>query len=266
MSEEEQRVGEEVRGREGDNPKSKIQNPKSETSTPDTRHPTPYACADVLPELGYTDKKTHSSSLDDDVVLAIRRRIAGQPEPEHTSTSPSAIVEKTVVEKTPDAAHARLTPGSGETSATREVQAAPTSAALENNPEAPAQPAPRPMMPLRPPLSSGQPLHPPLAVPGSAPLRPPPIAVRPVPAAQPGQILTGPRQALPGPQTNRPATSLTGTPAAATPGTSFAPPAITIPGAARPPAGPAKGSCNGCAIRSAARGSSSGAPQPVYCR
>ena len=215
----------------------------------------PNVILDVLPELGYTDKKTHSSSLDDDVVLAIRRRIAGQPEPEHTSTSPSAIVEKTVFEKTPDAAHARLTPGSGETSAAREVQAAPTSAALENNPEAPAQPAPRPTLPLRPPLSSGQPLHPPLAVPGSAPLRPSPIAVRPVPAAQPGQILSGPRQALPshvtGPQATRPTTSVAGTPAAATPGANIAPPAIAIPGGARPPVGSAAPSMPSSPVTSA---------------
>src|SRR6185295_14485420 len=33
----------------------------------------------VLPDLGVADKKTHSSSLDDDVVEAIRKRFHGQP-------------------------------------------------------------------------------------------------------------------------------------------------------------------------------------------
>src|ERR1700704_2159638 len=38
----------------------------------------PNIILDILPELGVADKKTHSSSLDDDVALAIRRRIAGE--------------------------------------------------------------------------------------------------------------------------------------------------------------------------------------------
>src|SRR6185312_209323 len=37
----------------------------------------PSVILDLLPELGVTDKKTHSSSLDDDVVLNLRRRVAG---------------------------------------------------------------------------------------------------------------------------------------------------------------------------------------------
>src|SRR5260370_35245250 len=36
----------------------------------------PNVILDLLPELGVTDKKTHSSSLDDDVALQIRRRVA----------------------------------------------------------------------------------------------------------------------------------------------------------------------------------------------
>ena len=37
----------------------------------------PNVILELLPELGVTDKKTHSSSLDDDVVLNLRRRVAG---------------------------------------------------------------------------------------------------------------------------------------------------------------------------------------------
>src|SRR5579884_4426576 len=37
----------------------------------------PNVILDLLPELGVHDKKTHSSSLDDDVALAVRRRLGG---------------------------------------------------------------------------------------------------------------------------------------------------------------------------------------------
>ncbi len=37
----------------------------------------PNVILDLLPELGVGDKKTHSSSLDDDVALQIRQRVAG---------------------------------------------------------------------------------------------------------------------------------------------------------------------------------------------
>src|SRR5437763_14132287 len=67
----------------------------------------PSVILDLLPELGVTDKKTHSSSLDDDVVLNLRRRVAGmgaeeqaanhepasQPEPVRAPAAP--VVEAT---------------------------------------------------------------------------------------------------------------------------------------------------------------------------
>src|SRR5271169_244130 len=37
----------------------------------------PNVILDLLPELGVGDKKTHSSSLDDDVALEVRRRLTG---------------------------------------------------------------------------------------------------------------------------------------------------------------------------------------------
>ena len=37
----------------------------------------PNVILDLLPELGVTEKKTHSSSLDDDVALEIKRRLTG---------------------------------------------------------------------------------------------------------------------------------------------------------------------------------------------
>ena len=46
----------------------------------------PSVILDLLPELGVTDKKTHSSSLDDDVVLNLRRRVAGMGAEEHAAS------------------------------------------------------------------------------------------------------------------------------------------------------------------------------------
>src|SRR6202046_3677599 len=38
----------------------------------------PNVILETLAELGIADKKTHSSSLDDDVALEVRRRVAGE--------------------------------------------------------------------------------------------------------------------------------------------------------------------------------------------
>src|ERR1700682_4699304 len=43
----------------------------------------PNVIIDLLPELGVTDKKTHSSSLDDDVAFQLRQRLTGTGGPEH---------------------------------------------------------------------------------------------------------------------------------------------------------------------------------------
>ena len=49
----------------------------------------PNVILELLPELGVTDKKTHSSSLDDDVVLNLRRRVAGGGVTEETGQEPA---------------------------------------------------------------------------------------------------------------------------------------------------------------------------------
>src|SRR3954465_2138178 len=51
----------------------------------------PSVILDLLPELGVTDKKTHSSSLDDDVVLNLRRRVAGMGAEEHAASHEPAV-------------------------------------------------------------------------------------------------------------------------------------------------------------------------------
>src|SRR3974377_1186737 len=57
----------------------------------------PNVILDLLPELGVGDKKTHSSSLDDDVALAIRRKLFGKEEhiPRRTERPAPELVEET---------------------------------------------------------------------------------------------------------------------------------------------------------------------------
>src|SRR5580692_9793127 len=50
----------------------------------------PSIILDLLPELGVHDKKTHSSSLDDDVVLNLRRRVAGMGAEEQAASHEAA--------------------------------------------------------------------------------------------------------------------------------------------------------------------------------
>ena len=51
----------------------------------------PSLVIDALNDLGVTDKKTHSSSIDDDVALEIRRRLAkgGAPAPPPAGRQPT---------------------------------------------------------------------------------------------------------------------------------------------------------------------------------
>src|SRR5579862_4503958 len=114
----------------------------------------PSVILDLLPELGVTDKKTHSSSLDDDVVLNLRRRVAGMgaeeqaasheapPRQEPARQSAVAVEEPAPVSK------------SAPTPAAPEAVRPAVSAPVENS-DAPAPV--RPAFPLRPPLATGQP-------------------------------------------------------------------------------------------------------------
>ena len=201
-----------------------------------------------LPELGVTDKKTHSSSLDEDVVLKLRR-LYGQP-----GYEAGAEAEPEPAPEVREEREAQPV----ETAATLEAEgpAAPVAPELQEPPAAEPLPAarPAPVAPIRPPLA-GRPISPPVggaaptthrapdARPAPAPPTPamastpaahppappspppptPPAAIiapgRPVPPApkplptapKPGQILSGPRQPFPAasPEGVRP-----GTPAA----------------------------------------------------
>ncbi len=160
---------------------------------------------DKLPELGVTEKKTHSSSIDDDVAEKLRQ-IFGHggggtlAEPAGSNGSPAAVAEEAGDAGQPEApltqAYEALSePQPHEPPAQESVlpRVAPQPQRLRPplataTPMAPAVPTPHaPVAPAPGAVTPGQPVR---------PLAPPP---RPIPAApRPGQILSGPRQPLPG--------------------------------------------------------------------
>jgi translation initiation factor IF-2 len=185
-----------------------------------------------LPELGVADKKTHSSSLDDDVVLKLRRYYG------HEDTeSPSGGEPEAATEDRP-AAHAEPAPvsnGQPKSQPVADVEAAPAAHAAPTarrqetpreeppaaEPERPAAPA----MPIRPPIATGRPIHPPIGSHSGAPRSPMPVQVR---APAPPQPHSAPSPSTP---------SLSTAPAAViAPGRPTAPPARPIPSAPGPAA------------------------------
>ncbi|HYM11007.1 MAG TPA: translation initiation factor IF-2, partial [Bryobacterales bacterium] len=199
---------------------------------------------ELLPTLGVTDKKTHSSSLDDDIAEKIRRhfqRNGGAPAPAAASVAPAHSEGASPVS---NLEHSSVT---GVEEAARPHMAA-------------AQPA----HPLKPPLrAAGLPFVPPLAKPapvagsaaagpailepsGTPPHAPAEIAagvlhpavpsVKPIPTAPlPGHTATGPRAPLPAGLP--PTAPLSHASASAGPFAAGAPHAPAMPGA-RPPLAP----------------------------
>ncbi|MGA2214015.1 MAG: translation initiation factor IF-2, partial [Bryobacteraceae bacterium] len=169
-----------------------------------------HAIIDMLPELGVSEKKTHSSSIDEPVALIIRERLqgGGGDAARRESNSSVAVAEPEAVEERawpePAVAHVPVVPKPA-----APIVEPPVATAQEATVTIVEEPLRSKPAPLRPPLSAGgvAPLHP--------PLRTGPIPARPVPAPRPGQILSGPRQPIP----------------AATPPAPMPPPSITIPAA-----------------------------------
>jgi translation initiation factor IF-2 len=209
----------------------------------------PHRIIDLLPELGVTEKKTHSSSIEDDIALKIRDHF-GHPENgvERDDHEPADEFDAEQPAPTPrprsePAPHAEPAP----------VAAAPAVEETAEPAEAPPAPAvvtARPAVPLRPPLA-GLMQTPPAApretppVPAAvAPTPAPPqrtiaIPAKPVPPApKPGQILSGPRQPLPA-EPPRPPVAVT------VPGAPAPAPGTLLPSrpraAAPPPSAPAPG-------------------------
>jgi len=182
----------------------------------------PNKILELLPEFGVTEKKTHSSSIDDDVADQIRRRLGGAVEPRMTEAeetveaapgTTTAPVAPAPVEQEPVQPPVHVPPGTILT-----PLAAPAQTAV-----AEVLAARRPSRPIRPPLASTAAAHETAAPPTPPAIEPRPAAPAPAPAVaatpalpaatkapkhvgipakplpppRPGQILSGPRQAFP---------------------------------------------------------------------
>jgi translation initiation factor IF-2 len=181
---------------------------------------------DMLPELGVSEKKTHSSSIDEPVAEIIRQRVqggAGAAMRRETDSSVAVAEPEEIEEPTRHEPYAPAAPEHPAHVARTPVPEfeAHASASVAG----PAQEAPvtTPGTTIEEPLrSKPAPLRPPLAAGGAAPLHPPlrtgPIPARPVPTPRPGQILSGPRQPMP----------------PATPAAPLPPASMTIPAAPLP--------------------------------
>jgi translation initiation factor IF-2 len=173
----------------------------------------PNRLLELLPEFGVTEKKTHSSSVDEDVATALRRHfglLPAEPE-EEAAPATGAAIETPPVEVHPPA---RASAPGMERIAEPVGEAAGQSLAVAMPPDVEAQPTPdaggiltegflagrgAPQR-LRPPLAGARPaVEPPPPVPAPAvPARPAAVPAKPVPTTpKPGQILSGPRQPLP---------------------------------------------------------------------
>jgi translation initiation factor IF-2 len=172
---------------------------------------------DRLPELGVAEKKTHSSSIDEDVAIKLRR-LYGLAVPEAALEPTGEAVAEPEVLPAPPAPTIAEPPA---------VAAPPVSPALEPVVEpahgtGASEPAVRRQPPIRPPIGSGRPISPPVGAspaPQTPPPQPQPTATvpparppagpavvpghpaaipRPLPSApRPGQVLSGPRSTLP---------------------------------------------------------------------
>jgi len=223
----------------------------------------PGVILDMLPELGVQEKKTHSSSVDEDVALELRRRLvadgtirtaegrsngnAYDSESDGESDGDQEAEFEPVVQTPPPERRAetieRSTPvaAAPEAKEIEEVKLPPTAPAIIEH-DAPAalaataeseRPVPT-FRPLRPPLTSGGgAIHAPLAQSSSQPLNPSPVVNRNIsiparplpPSPRPGfSAPMGPRQPLPS-QPARGAGSMLDRPAARpAPGMAPAPP------------------------------------------
>ena len=192
----------------------------------------PGVILEMLPTLGVHEKKTHSSSVDEDVALELRHRLIGPDAPTressddtrsyHTggeSTGSDTAVDQTATtvaepeNESAGQAAVSAPPRPAQRSAVApplrtglpaepvhspEAAGTPPAAATHSEPEAPAAEPERPIptfRPLRPPLGGGTAIHPPLAQPAGHSTTPGPVnrsIAIPARPAPPPQPRTGP--------------------------------------------------------------------------
>ena len=116
---------------------------------------------ELLPQFGVTEKKTHSSSVEEDVADTLRRRFGKQipvrPEPAETREEPVSAPAASVAPSsagTISPEPPRAAPTAPATSTPSSPSEAPSLQEKNLTQEAPAQ-AFKPSAPLRPPLSTG---------------------------------------------------------------------------------------------------------------
>src|SRR5579872_3967543 len=172
----------------------------------------PNKVLDLLPEFGVTEKKTHSSSIDEDVAIKLRQHFGfdgagpeGRTESNGEGTVAVASEEPTIETETaaqPEVAElpaiAQTAPqAQTATGSASPVGPAPETAKAEADSSVSEAARPAAPQPVRPPLAANRQPYSPAA---GAPNRTTAIPAKPVPSApapKPGQILSGPRQPLP---------------------------------------------------------------------
>jgi translation initiation factor IF-2 len=194
----------------------------------------------LLPHFGVTEKKTHSSSVDEDVADQIRRHFGITLEPsEELAPAPEAAPEavaaptdgKAAAETRVPLATGIAQPGAAPPAPEREIPRAGPELASVIRPEEVL--AARPFAhPVRPPLAAWQvgvaPAVAPVT-PAEAPPPPPPAA----PLVRPGQIITVPRPAAPAAAPEGPRSARAAAPARPAPPAPSAPrraPAVIVTG------------------------------------
>ncbi len=206
----------------------------------------PNRLLELLPEFGVTEKKTHSSSVEEDVAHRLRQHFGLLPPEPGEEAAPEAAAPAeagtTVVAlEVEEAARGAVR---AEEQAVREARSSASPAAL--SPESGAAQIPEiaglregflarrgAPQKLRPPLAGAHPMPEPAPALAPAPPVRPAVPAKPVPMApRPGQILSGPRQPLPAvvPETPR----IVPTASEGVRVAPMAPPAPAPPPAARP--------------------------------
>ena len=140
-----------------------------------------------LPELGVTEKKTHSSSIDEDVAVKVRR-LYGHDVPDYVPEPDETEAAEVHAEREPDAIQEQGEPAAHAGAASTLVEEPRAKAEEKPAAEEPVRTAPA--APIRPPLTPGRPVHPPV---GASPPRPeaprtaPPSVAAPAAHARPPQ-------------------------------------------------------------------------------
>ncbi|MBI4908264.1 MAG: translation initiation factor IF-2 [Acidobacteria bacterium] len=244
----------------------------------------PTRILDLLPEFGVAEKKTHSSSIDEDVALKIRsilRSEAGEfdryarPSVSDSEQELDTNVEEEAAEAPPPVEPVKPAVAAAPQAPEPVAEASDVQAAAQ--PAAPASPAAPPRaMPLRPPLAGlvsappstkETPAAPPPA-PAVTPTIPLPaptprtiaIPAKPVPSPRPGQILTGPRQPLP---PNAPDAPRAQAPTPGPPMPGAAPPPRPRPAPAAAPGSPIQAPSPGRPIQPPPRQQQPGVARPL---